>query len=128
MVSINFFSFFFLLFYYIFFSFFFFFHPFLVHSNRSTEILHRSNDLLGLVLGDGLLHGLGRALDELLAVHQAQPEHRLHFLDDFWLRGSVESAPLAAPPPVLMVEGSKDALARWAFAWDVRSCEDVVDT
>lgn len=43
--------------------------PSLLHSHSSTQLLHSSDDFLGLLLGDVLFHHLGCALDEFLAVH-----------------------------------------------------------
>ena len=40
-------------------------------SNNSTKPLHRLHDLSAVILGHAFLHDLGRALDKLLAVHQA---------------------------------------------------------
>src|SRR5689334_10532858 len=41
----------------------------LLHHNHRTQLLHRSHNLLGLVLGYRLLRELGRALDKLLGVY-----------------------------------------------------------
>ena len=47
-------------------------HPeqFLLHDGCRTQRLKRLDNLLCLLLGHTFLHHLGRALDELLAVHQ----------------------------------------------------------
>lgn len=62
----------------------------LLHNNLSTKLLHSSNDLLSILLGNVLLHHLWCALDELLAVHQAEAEQALDLLDNLGLGGSVE--------------------------------------
>lgn len=41
----------------------------LLHSHSGAQLFHRSNNLLGLFLGNVLLHHLGCALDKLLAIH-----------------------------------------------------------
>lgn len=62
----------------------------LLHNSRSTQRLERLDNLLGLLLGNALLHHLWRALDELLAVHERQPQHALDLLDHLGLRPGVK--------------------------------------
>lgn len=66
----------------------------LLHNHSSAQLLHGVDDLLGLILGDVLLHHLGCALDKLLAVHQAQSEHVLDLLDHLGLGRRLESLEL----------------------------------
>lgn len=58
---------------------------FLLHHHGSTNLLHGGNNLLSILLRHILLHHLGCALDELLAVDQAEAEQTLDLLDDLGL-------------------------------------------
>lgn len=62
----------------------------LVHGDGGTKVLHGGDDLLGVLLWYGLLHHLGRALDKLLGVDQAEAEQVLDLLDDLGLGRGVE--------------------------------------
>lgn len=62
----------------------------LLHGDLGAELLHGGDDLLGVLLGHVLLHHLGRALDKLLGLDQAQAEHVLDLLDDLGLGGRVK--------------------------------------
>lgn len=66
----------------------------LLHGDGGAKLLHGGDDLLGLVLGHVLLHQLRRALDELLAVHQAQTQQVLDLLDDLGLGTGLEGLEL----------------------------------
>lgn len=85
-------------------------HPYqyniLVHDNGGTQCLHGLDNLLSVLLGDVLLHHLGCALDELLAVHQAQAQHVLDLLDDLGLEGGIESLELEGEESLLGGGGS----------------------
>lgn len=61
-----------------------------IHRNNRPKPLHRLHDLLALLLGHRVLQHLGRALDELLAIHQAEAQHALDLLDDLGLGARVE--------------------------------------
>lgn len=78
----------------------------LFHDNSSTEVLHGGNHLLSILLGHVLLHGLGRALDELLGVHQTETQRRLDLLDNLGLGGRVESLQLEREQVLLLLDGS----------------------
>ncbi len=62
----------------------------LLHGDLGAELLHGGDDLLGILLGDVLLHHLGRALDKLLGLDQAEAEQALNLLDDLGLGGGVK--------------------------------------
>src|SRR5215470_15115487 len=57
--------------------------PGLLKLNLCADLLERSLDLVGLVLGHAFLDGLRRALDEVLGFFQAEAGKSTHFLDDF---------------------------------------------
>src|SRR5262245_18407506 len=53
----------------------------LLEFHLSSGLFQLSLDLLGLVLGQLFLDGLGRALDQILGLLEAQTGERTHFLD-----------------------------------------------
>ena len=61
-----------------------------IHCDHAAQALHGVDDLLPVVLRHPLLHDLGRALDKLLTVDQAEPQHAFDLLDDLGLGGCVE--------------------------------------
>lgn len=63
--------------------------PRLLHDGLGTDGLERLDDLLGVLLGHGLLEDLGHRFDELLAVNQGEAEEGLDLLDDLGLGGGV---------------------------------------
>lgn len=62
----------------------------LIHGDLGAELLHGGNDLLGVLLGHVLLHHLGRALNKLLGLDQAQAKQVLDLLDDLGLGASIK--------------------------------------
>lgn len=74
----------------------------LLHLDGGAQLLQRRHDLLSLVLRYRVLHQLGRALHELLGVHQTQPQQVLDLLDDLGLRGRVELDQLHAEQGLLL--------------------------
>src|SRR6516164_1027856 len=53
----------------------------LLEFHLGSGLLQLSLDFVGLVLGHAFLDGLGRALDQVLGLLEAQPGERTHFLD-----------------------------------------------
>lgn len=80
--------------------------PLLLHLHDTTQGLDRLHNLGALLLGHALLHHLGHALDELLAVDQTQAEHALDLLDDLGLGGRVEGGELQGEERLLLRRGS----------------------
>jgi hypothetical protein len=79
--------------------------PVLLHDNSGAEVLHGGNHLLGVLLGHVLLHRLGRALDELLGIHQTETQRRLDLLDNLGLGGRVEALQLHGEEVLLLLRG-----------------------
>src|SRR5690554_4946281 len=54
----------------------------LLKLNLGAYLFEGGLDLVGLLLGDALLHRLGRTFDQVLGLLQAKAGQRAHFLDD----------------------------------------------
>lgn len=93
----------------------------LLHGSLSTETLEGLDDLLGLLLGNGLLHDLGDTLDELLAVDQRQTEHGLDLLDDLGLSGGIEGLELEVEQGLLLGSRGSFLLLRGGSSGSSRS-------
>jgi hypothetical protein len=78
----------------------------LLHHDGGAELLHGGDHFLCVLLGDILLHELRRALDELLAVHQAETQQTLDFLDDLGLGCGIEALELEVEKRLLRGGGS----------------------